>query len=144
MANLKEIYWLAGWLEGEGSFLAKKHWRGGGISLVIRGASTDLDMVQKVAAILGASVYKRGVRKDVRPSSHPEKWKQVWDAVLARSPESAAWMMTLYPLMGERRRSQIAKAIKQWKKSGKIERGITRDKRGRFIFVHRKRMLSVD
>jgi hypothetical protein len=46
-------YWIAGWLEGEGSFMAKTP-AGGGPT--VSGVSTDYDTICRVGEIFGVKV----------------------------------------------------------------------------------------
>lgn len=99
MLNTSDIYWLAGLLEGEGCFgLSSGSAR---ISLNM----TDLDVVKKVA-----SLFKTSIKYSKK---YPNR-KQVYRVEIF-SNTAAGWMMTLYPLMGERRQKTIEDTLSIWK-----------------------------
>lgn len=93
-----DIAWLAGIIEGEGSFTI----RPGGVQLKV--AMTDRDVVERMHAVAGVGfvngpyISKRGNRKPL--------WR--WD--VHRSPDVARILLAIAPLMGERRRGQIEAA----------------------------------
>jgi hypothetical protein len=109
--DIKQIYWLAGILEGEGCFyLAKlsskyKNMKGFCIKL----AMTDKDVVERSAKIIGNNtiVYRRhnGLRST----------KDVYIIRVTNTKVAISWMMTLYPLMGIRRKIKIKELIDEWK-----------------------------
>lgn len=101
MTELKDIYWLAGLLEGEGCFGLSGSKGSARISL----AMTDLDIIEKAAGILGGTVRQ-----------YPPKpnRKQVYKVEIFSS-KAVGWMMTLFPLMGERRKQRMEKSIDFWK-----------------------------
>ena len=108
MISTKDIVWLAGLLEGEGCFSldgngAKS--RGYG-KLVIVLQMTDRDVVARAAKILGGPVAG-----PYRPKvSRKEVWTtRVW------CRRAASWMMTLHPLMGERRQARIQELLTHWR-----------------------------
>lgn len=96
----RKIEWLAGLLEGEG------HFRWDRRPVVIL-QMTDQDVVERAASILGVSVMG-----PYAPRS--EGNKPMWHCH-AYGVDAAGWMMTLYSLMGERRKGQIKKALASWK-----------------------------
>lgn len=103
--TVRDLAWLAGLLEGEGCFsLAKGH--GPRHKITIQLSMTDEDVVRHAAEIagVGASVkcYQRG-GKDVF----------VW--IVGKQNDAAALMMTLCPLMGERRQAKIRECLKAWR-----------------------------
>jgi len=117
MTNL-ELAWLAGLLEGEGSFLLKKD-----KYPLISIEMTDEDVIRRAAVLLGRPESVLACQP--RAVDHKPTWRvAVQDQTLA-----ASLMMTLYPLMGERRRSKIKEVLSVWRRSGKrltaAERGCT-------------------
>ena len=102
-----EVMWLAGLLEGEGSFVKNKNSRGGFTPGVYLG-TTDKDVAERAAHILTARVYG--------PYSHASKPKnKPIYCVHIHSRKAIGWMMTLYTLLGERRRSQVRRVLEMWK-----------------------------
>lgn len=99
-ASERDLYWLAGLLEGEGSFMrgspSKPHLPS------IQCAMIDQDVVARAAAIFGCGVTT------VRPRrSH---WKQSY-AIRVRGAAAVEWMTALRPLLGTRRREQVDRAV---------------------------------
>jgi hypothetical protein len=96
-----DICWLAGLLEGEGSF--RIHGNGEGTLEVCVGM-TDRDVILRAAQILGTSVDG----PYFRPPHKPMYQARVY------SSRAASWMMTIYSLMGERRKEKIRTILKKW------------------------------
>lgn len=99
-----EIAWLAGLLEGEGSFLFAPPSSPNCPRLVI--SMTDLDVIEKVARCFGVQYIKNDRR-------NPEKWKTSY--LVQLSGHSAMNMMRLvYPHMGERRKKRIEEILEKY------------------------------
>jgi len=97
---LREIYWSAGFLEGEGSFM----WVGG---LRVAAGQVRREPLDRLRRALGGRVggpYKNGV---ARPQYH-------W---IVYGPEAAAVMFTMYPLMTRQRKQQIRRALSKWRRA---------------------------
>jgi hypothetical protein len=97
-----ELHWLAGILEGEGSFMRGTP-SSPGMS-VLAMVSTDEDVVARVATILGVSY---GVA--TRPDSKAH-WKTVY-ATRIKGRGAVEAMNLLRPLMRIRRKAQIDRAV---------------------------------
>ena len=115
MVKTKDIYWLAGLFEGEGSFSLhhpkKEKERGYPGTPVIQLKMTDYDIIQKVAKIMGAKIYgpyQNGHKKNGDPKL------PYWVSQLSK-PISVQWMMIFYPLMGLRRKERICYLLKYWR-----------------------------
>lgn len=93
-------YWLAGLLEGEGSFLPPPPSAPNRPAIQI--AMTDEDVLARAAELLGVS-YHRWQRKNPQA-------KASFQAAL-RGRRAVELMKQLYPLMGQRRRQQIDRAL---------------------------------
>lgn len=91
--NRDELLWLAGLLEGEGSFDLHR-----GRYPRIRVGMTDRDVVGRAATLLGASV---------RTSLRPAPWTATFHAEISGS-RATEILWDLLPLMGARRSSKIA------------------------------------
>jgi hypothetical protein len=94
------LYWLAGLLEGEGSFLPGEPSNPNSprISLVM----TDFDVVRRAADLLGVqSIYTRQGKGS---------WQTSYGFHL-KGTRAIAAMRQLQPLMGARRQSQIDRAL---------------------------------
>ena len=106
MLNLskKDKYWLAGLLEGEGTFMK------GPPSIprspVVQIVMTDEDVIRKVATLLGYTCIKL----------HPKvsTWKSTY-LVKIRGKRAIELMQLLKLLMGKRRREQIQRAMACYK-----------------------------
>jgi hypothetical protein len=95
-----DLHWLAGLLEGEGSFL-KGPPSAPGLP-VISLQMTDEDVVARVARMFGRT-----------PSSWQaphDRWQRTF-ITRATGAKAVAWMHALHPLMGNRRRQQIDEAM---------------------------------
>jgi hypothetical protein len=93
--------WLAGWLEGEGSFISTTT-RGGSCATRVCATSTDLDVVQRAQRVAGGTVRGPVLREGCKPIYQ-------WNVAARR--EAVALMLLLRPLMGERRTAQIDAAV---------------------------------
>lgn len=101
--DAKQLYWLAGLLEGEGSFGCYKSshqydYHVPTIQLVM----TDGDVMLKASSYMGTNSHKQKV--PARGIKHPYKTSLSGEA-------AARLMIVLYPLMGDRRQSQIVNAL---------------------------------
>lgn len=105
MIQDRDIHWLAGLLEGEGSF-GYKAW-----SPRIGLQTTDADVVERAAVLLQ--------REPKGPLMRDRNRKPIW-YVQVYGAEAAAWMMTLYCLLGKRRKGQIRGALERWRKAKKV------------------------
>ena len=96
----RDILWLAGLIEGEGSFRGAKN---GHVGITL--GMTDEDIIDRIARIM------RGSKATVER-------KQGYKAIFRfeiYGPKAAGWMMTLYTLMGNRRQAKIRECLKAWK-----------------------------
>lgn len=96
--NVREMYWLAGLLEGDGSFVINKKTNCPAISL----GMNDKDIVEKAARLLGnVPVYS-----DILPGGSTR-----YRFRLNGKPAIQA-MVALRPLMGKRRQKRMLEIIK--------------------------------
>ena len=91
-----ELHWLAGLLEGEGSFQFTKR-----NAVVVSLGMTDRDVVYRAAEYFGKPIHK-----EERPLG-----RKVVYRTQCYGSHALALMMTIYGLMGERRKSQIKKVL---------------------------------
>lgn len=101
--RLSRITWLAGLMEGEGSFML----RGKGHNPYLSLTMVDRDVVIAAAEILGA-------HKVIQRRKLTATGKAVFQFGVYGS-RATQWMMTLFTLMGERRRGQITKCLQAWR-----------------------------
>ena len=99
----QELYWLAGLLEGEGSFFAGPPSAPNNITIAL--TMTDADVVAHVASLWGVAYHE--VRKGL---SRKMGWKPIYYVHL-RGKRAADLMRRLQPLMGARRQSQMERAL---------------------------------
>jgi hypothetical protein len=91
-----DILWLAGLLEGEGTFDAHR-----GKYPRIRLAMTDRDVVGRAASLMGTTL---------RLSLHPAPVKATWHSEVS-GPRAAEIMREILPHMGARRSGKIAEVL---------------------------------
>ena len=103
MIKLKEIAWLAGIIEGEGSFHYAKS---NSPMIVIK--MTDKDVIERIA-----SLFKR------RVSEYPPRDSQCkvgYTTMICGTP-AIEWLFTIYSFLGYRRRQKALELIDKWKAS---------------------------
>lgn len=105
MITTSEIHWLAGLFEGEGCFSWERHEQAPGCYI----GMTDLDIIQRVARLL--KVRSRIDRRSGRPGMRRDLY--FLKVIGARG---VGLMMTLYPLLGERRKARIRELLTGWQK----------------------------
>jgi DNA-binding XRE family transcriptional regulator len=104
-----DLCWLAGYLEGEGSFSCGPPSKPG--QPVISVSSTDEDIIARVALLWGVN-YSEAKRKKKNP-----KHKLAW-TVQKRSYPAVQLMLLLRPIMSNRRQQAIDKAVASYLKHG--------------------------
>lgn len=78
----------------------------------IRTVSTDLDVLERAAAIGGVGhVFPLPDR--LTQSGTPAK--PAWSWEVSRQADAAGLMMTLHPLLGSRRRARIEEVLLSWR-----------------------------
>lgn len=101
----REVYWLAGLLEGEGSFgLHMDNRFGRSYNPVMDLGMTDRDVIERAQALVGGNIYtmaSRGRRPLFR--------------LRLTGAKAIAVMFTVFALMGERRRERIRYVVQRWK-----------------------------
>jgi hypothetical protein len=98
--SFSDLYWSAGFLEGEGSF--KLH-----SSLMISASQVQLWPLQRLQKIFGGAISTSG-RKRFYGESPCHAW-------YLYGHRAAGLMMTLYSLLSPRRQEQVAVALAKWK-----------------------------
>lgn len=104
-----DLHWLAGLLEGEACFSLSG---GKANSARIALSMTDGDIVRRAAAILGTGV--KGPVQPKQPTKGGLPRKPVYSAAVY-GHRAAGWLMTLWPLLGERRRATAEITLAKWK-----------------------------
>jgi len=99
-----DMAWLAGLLEGEGSFVLNRR-SNGKCDVRIQIAMSDEDVISRVALLLTKGKYRIWDRKGYKMQF----------LLRVTGTRAAGWMMTLYGLMGLRRRERIRELLAYWK-----------------------------
>lgn len=116
MFSLKDIYWAAGFLEGEGCFrMASK-------SPTITAAQVQKDPLFRLKNMFGGFLPP-GSKPYTKNASVAYLWR-------IHGVGAISIMMTLYSLMSPKRKEQIKKTINVWKKQAIYGRDKTHCKRG--------------
>ncbi len=106
MTNPQDIIWLAGLLEGEGSFFLERV-HGNARYAVIEVTMTDEDVIQRAAGIMGVKPAFRHAPAKVKAGHKP-----TWRARL-RGKKAEALMRELLPQMGSRRSAKIEELLER-------------------------------
>jgi hypothetical protein len=101
--NWKELYWLAGWLEGEGSFL--KPPPSSPRSPRVRAQTIDRDVIDEAGRLLGIKPLPTD-----RARSRERGWSDSWQVTLCGS-RAITLMHAIRPIMRSRRKGQIDAAL---------------------------------
>lgn len=96
--NSEELAWIAGWLEGEGSFITR------GTTCSVTASSTDLDVLERVRSLAGGRVHAITKRQ-----AH---WKDAWVWTLSGTP-AYELMTRLLPWLGSRRAARAQEVLAQ-------------------------------
>lgn len=111
------LYWLAGILEGEGSFgkgiPSKPHQ----ISITLN--MSDEDVVARVAAIFKVKYHASKQSEEIAKG-----WKTTYRTNL-RGVRAHDWIALLYPMMGQRRQTQMQRALDSYRYD--VHRALTED-----------------
>ncbi len=95
--DIRELYWAAGFLEGEGSFgLASG-------SICVRTCQKASEPLERLQKLFGGNIYMR--------TRHNQYYWQLY------SVRAAGICMTLYMLMSRKRKHEIKRSLNIWLKS---------------------------
>ena len=127
-----ELAWVAGLLEGEGSFMTKT----GGNSPKIQCTMTDLDVLERLQILMGGRIHPVKTRM-----AH---WKDAYMWTLNGQPAADA-MKALYPWMASRRRETIDRVLAKWdnRSTKKREASLRGEEAARFYLEMEKPSLRV-
>jgi len=107
MLSVVDIAWVAGLLEGEGCFsIGNKKYLNSGVIAI---ASTDYDTVFRFKSITKTS-------NQIQTKKSTKYWKTCYKVTISGN-RAIQWMMTIYPLMGIRRKVVIKHLLDRWKLS---------------------------
>src|SRR5258706_14481281 len=108
MLSMKDLYWLAGVLEGEGCFTADRVKDKCYPKVTLR--MTDEDTVRKAAKLFGTNTHE--YENNSENFIVTRKTKNIFQSSIV-GIEARGWMMTLYSLMGVRRQQKIKELLLQ-------------------------------
>ena len=112
MLTSQQIHWVAGIVEGEGCLGIRPSGRTFSPRLEVKMA--DEDVIAKLAYILGRR-YAYCNEWAVKNTNRQKQYK-----VAVTGPSAIGWALTLYPLMGLRRRKKIREVVSYWRTHGKF------------------------
>ena len=112
MIPMRQLEWLAGWLEGEGSFGVQKTGSGRLACPTVHVGTTDGDVAKKAADIFQTST--NGPYRSEQRTLDGSRLKPVYQVGVV-GIKAVGWMMTLYGMLGHRRQAQIRRALIAWK-----------------------------
>ena len=118
MISSGDLKWIAGFLEGEGSF---SHGRRRTDNAEVVGSQVQLWPLEQLQQLLGGRI------KPVK--MHSKQWQQSYHWRV-RNSAAIGVMMTLFPLLSPRRKDQIRIALARWKAKGVASKFRTHCKRG--------------
>lgn len=108
-----DLYWIAGLIEGEGCFYFRRRKIVGKLTkyrykytALITVGMTDKDIIQKLAFFWGTTVR---MQRSQIANNKP------YYVTVIHGKQAISWMMTLYSLMGKRRKAKIKDIINEWK-----------------------------
>lgn len=113
MVNLKDIYWAAGFIEGEGCFSYHA------ICAKVSAVQVQREPLNRIQKIFGGRL---GVIR--RSKKHPNFQDQGYWAIHGK--KAIGVMMTIFEIMSPNRKEQIKKVLEKWR----LQRG--RGRRGKY------------
>lgn len=118
MNKIIDIAWAAGFIEGDGSFTATNSRR---TCPCVSAVQMTMEPIEKLLRLFGGRVYTW---------THTQG--HIYSKWYVAGARAAGLMMTLYPLMSQRRKDQIEKSLSLWRthKRGDYNRNKTHCKHG--------------
>lgn len=101
-----ETAWVAGLLEGEGSFLSWPSGRGGRRTVRISMGTTDLDVLERLRDTVGA-----GYVKAIKPQHNKLGTKPFWHWHLSARADVRELVLRVHPWLGARRREAAERIL---------------------------------
>jgi hypothetical protein len=108
----RELYWLAGILEGEGYFAGESGYRGEKRRCMIQLGMTDLDVVERAAKLMGV--------EEITTLPQPEGYKTKYRISIG-GDKARDLMRSLIPIMGERRTARIQEILDSFSRDVELE-----------------------
>jgi hypothetical protein len=116
MTTVPEVAWLAGLLEGEGTFA----YRNCGPRISV--AMTDRDVIERAEKLL-KSAWDTGRESRIYELPVKDRMTKPGYVSVVTHTRAAAWMMTILPFMGARRAEKIRSVLGQWRESKAYVKG---------------------
>lgn len=104
-----ELYWAAGFLEGEGCFTMQGRAK---TTPLVTASQVELEPLDRLVDLFGGRIYEQENNK-VKGN--------LFNHWYLGSSVSVQVMMTLYTLMSEKRKKQIEEVLETWKRSKSIK-----------------------
>lgn len=101
-----DLAWLAGLLEGEGSFIEFRDTRSRAWRCKVYLKMTDLDIIERAHRIAGV-----GRICEANAPSKPKHWQEFWQWQVQSVPDALYVMLGVLPYMGERRSEKIQEIL---------------------------------
>jgi hypothetical protein len=105
----KELMWMAGWLEGEGTFFCHVEKPRGNrrpyARLTVRAVSVDKDTIQRAQKIAGGRIYG--------PYQYTENRQPHYQWAISGKTAASVFMRRVKPHMSARRQRQITEALRR-------------------------------
>jgi hypothetical protein len=102
VVDAKDIYWTAGFIEGEGYFCT---WNSGASAVVV--SQVQREPLERLQAMYGGSLARYQQLSNPRANAF-YRWTLM-------GPDARGLMMTIYSLMSPKRKRQIEKVLKVWR-----------------------------
>lgn len=113
--TVRNIAWLAGIVEGEGCITwgrSDSKYPGKANSIRLHVGMSDCDVIDRVARLLGTRALGPYAASKKQQDNCPRKVQ--WRAIVTQDL-AASWLMTLYPLLGDRRRAMVRETLAWWR-----------------------------
>ena len=110
-----ELWWVAGVLEGEGSFISTyirgRYW------LCIQVRNTDRSLLEALQDVTGVGTVTRPIKPDKRAKPH---WLPQYAWVVRRINDAKPLMEMLHPIMSQKRQAQIERSLAVFETQSKV------------------------
>lgn len=100
--RMVDLYWTAGFLEGEGCFALC------GSDARVQATQVIIEPLQRLQCLFGGNIYPKKAMGNSKPA---HSW-------VVGGEKGAGLMMTLYPLMSHKRQFEITKTLNFWRSKG--------------------------
>ena len=110
-----ELWWVAGVLEGEGSFIPT--YIRGNYWLLIQVRNTDMSLLQALKDVTGVGTIWGPVKPEKRAKPH---WLPQYVWAVRRINDAKALMEMLHPIMSQKRQAQIEHSLTVFETQSKV------------------------